>query len=388
MRSKSNKRKLAMLIVMTSCAFTCFAATAVEREAEDEGSRAKPVEEMEWIRLEAPAALKGKPRVLLIHDMEGLSGQDDPRTFLSGYPPQYELGRRLLTDDVNAVIEGLFEGGAGSVSVADGHGSGNPEADVFTDRLDRRAPMVTRSAPFDTYLDLATPGAFDAVVVVGMHAKSGSRGFASHTYSIGSQILVNGRSITETELVGLLQGRVGAPVIFASGDDRLAADLATMPWIRYVTVKRATSASTAELFPVEEVHAQMRREAKAALQNLSSAKVMRTKGILRVSVKAVAPANFRWLEGMPGIDYRNDTASFLASDMAAAYRGIRPLVTALAFSFSDATLSAFRALPEADELKHAGSDELYRRWFEAETAGAPSPPPRAPAAAGEYHGFR
>lgn len=38
------------------------------------------------------------------------------------------------------------------------------------------------------------------------------------------------RSITETELIALSWGRVGVPVIFASGDDRLAADLATMPW--------------------------------------------------------------------------------------------------------------------------------------------------------------
>lgn len=57
--------------------------------------------------------------------MEGLSGQDDPYSFLYGHP-EYPRGQRLLIQDVNAVIEGLFAGGAGSVTVADGHGSGNP----------------------------------------------------------------------------------------------------------------------------------------------------------------------------------------------------------------------------------------------------------------------
>lgn len=182
-----------------------------------------------------------KPRILLVHDMEGLSGQDNPYSFLYGHP-EYPRGQRLLIQDVNAVVAGLFAGGAGSVSVADGHGSGNPGPDILIDQLDRRARMVSRTSSFDTYLDLAEQGAFDAVAVVGMHAKNGSGGFASHTFGIGSQFLVNGLSITETELLGLLHGRVGIPVIFASGDDRLAEDLKTMPWIQYVTTKKATSA--------------------------------------------------------------------------------------------------------------------------------------------------
>ena len=78
------------------------------------------------------------------------------------------------------------------------------------------------------------------MAVVGMHAKTGSGGFASHTFTLGIDLLINGQSITETELVALSWGRVGVPVIFASGDDRLAGDLETMPWIEYVTVKEAT----------------------------------------------------------------------------------------------------------------------------------------------------
>ena len=51
----------------------------------------------------APAT-DGQLRVLVYHDMEGLSGQDDWRTFDFGHPSHYEPGRRLLTADVNAVI--------------------------------------------------------------------------------------------------------------------------------------------------------------------------------------------------------------------------------------------------------------------------------------------
>src|SRR5205085_484738 len=66
-------------------------------------------------------------RVLVLHDMEGLAGEDDWREFIASYPDLYARGRQLLTDDVNAVIAGLVAGGATSIEVVDGHGSGNPD---------------------------------------------------------------------------------------------------------------------------------------------------------------------------------------------------------------------------------------------------------------------
>ena len=124
-------------------------------------------------------------KVLLLHDMEGLSGEDDWRMTTITYPTQYAKGRQLLMDDVNAVIAGLFDGGATAVDVTDGHGSGNHEPDILLEQLDERAKMIFRDRPFDPYSDLVEQGAYDAVVNVGMHAKPGSRGFLSHTYTGG-----------------------------------------------------------------------------------------------------------------------------------------------------------------------------------------------------------
>jgi len=339
-----------------------------------------------WPTTAVTAPPQHKPRILLIHDMEGLAGQDDPYTFLYGHP-NYPRGRQLLVDDVNAVVDGLFRGGAASVTVADGHGSGNPQPDLPVERLDPRAKLISRASWFDAYLDLAEGGEFDAVVVVGMHAKSGSKGFASHTYTIGMELMIQGRSITETELVAMLYGRTGMPVIFASGDDRLAADLKTMPWLRYVTTKQATSASSARLLPVAAVHREMRDEAKAAVENWRKARVISFTGPIRVAVRAVPPANMKWLEGMPGVQYANETVTFSAHNVVAAYRGVGPIVAALAFSFSDAENTAFERLPDAAALQHQGMVELYRRWFAAESSLAPPPAPAAKRSDEQYHGF-
>ncbi len=101
----------------------------------------------------------GIVRVLVYHDMEGLAGQDDPRTYLASKPEYYPRGREWLTADVNAVIAGLFDAGADEIHVTDAHGSGSQEPDLLLDRLDPRAEMVFRDQPYRPYIDLVEPGA-------------------------------------------------------------------------------------------------------------------------------------------------------------------------------------------------------------------------------------
>ena len=239
-----------------------------------------------------PLSAQSRPlRVLITHDMEGLSGQDDWRTFSHNYPEQYARGQRLLVADVNAVVAGLFDGGATAVDVTDGHGSGNTEPDIPLELLDARAKMIFKDHPFDPYLDLQQPDAYQAVALVGMHGKPGSRGFAAHTWNPGAEIIMNGMTLAEPELNGYSWGRVGVPVIFVAGDDRLQGNLADrMPWIEYVVTKRSTSASTAELRPVDEVHAEMRAAAKRALQGVAGARVMRLTAPITAQLRAIPPA--------------------------------------------------------------------------------------------------
>src|SRR5690349_20834968 len=250
----------------------------------------------------AGRALRAPIRILVYHDMEGLAGQDDWRTFLFSHPEKYPEGQKMLAADLNAVIDGLFAGGATSVDVVDAHGSGNPDPDVRRDLLDPRAKQVFRDKPFDPYVDITEPNTYDAIVAVAMHAKTGSHGFASHTITLGMDMLINDKPITESEIVAYSWGRVGVPLIFVSGDDRLQNDLTIMPWLEFVVTKKATSASTVELRPVDAVHAEMREKAARALRNLSKAKVMTLATPMRAGLHAVPPASLALLKGIPGIN--------------------------------------------------------------------------------------
>lgn len=338
--------------------------------------------------LEEPAQdTDGVIRVLVYHDMEGLTGQSDPNTFRFAHLERYAVGRTYLTGDVNAVVAGLFEGGADEVHIVDGHGSGNPQPDLLLDELDERAQLVSRDELFDAYVDLTEAGVYDAVAVVGMHAKTGSGGFASHTYTLGIDFVVNGMSVTETEVVGYSWGRVGVPVIFASGDDRLAADLSgPMPWVEMVTVKTATSASTAEPRPVEEARSDLRAGARRAMEGYRDASAMRLEEPVAAQLHAVPPADLSMLEGVPGISYADQRVTFTADDFRRAYDGLVELVTVARGGYASVMGETGRSMA-GPAFGPTYSDALFDRWLDFES-GRWLPPPAQPTAPGSYHGFR
>lgn len=338
--------------------------------------------------LETPAADDdGVTRVLVYHDMEGLTGQSDPNTFRFSHPERYAVGRQYLTGDVNAVIAGLFEGGADEVHVVDGHGSGNPEPDLLLDELDPRADLLSREEPFDAYVDIVEPGVYDAIAVVGMHAKTGSGGFASHTYTLGIDFVLNGMPVTETEIVGYSWGREGVPVIFASGDDRLAADLTgTMPWVEMVVVKTATSASSADPRPVEEARADLTAGARRAMQGYEDVSAMRLAEPVEAQLHAVPPADLSMLGGVPGIRYADQRVTFSAEDFRSAYDGLVELVTVARGGYSGVMAETARSMA-GPAFGPVYSDALFARWLDYES-GRWEPPAAPPPPSGPFHGFR
>jgi D-amino peptidase len=172
-------------------------------------------------------------------DMEGVAGVLDHDNWCQpperGYPGRYyDLGRELLTEEVNACIEGLWRGGATGIVVADAHGAGG----IDPLKLDRRA-QLWRGWPegWPNGLD----DSYDAVVWVGQHAKAGTtRAHIAHTQWFNYlDESINGVSIGEFGQLALCAGELGIPAIFASGDEALAREAQDLvPGIMTVAVKR------------------------------------------------------------------------------------------------------------------------------------------------------
>jgi len=330
----------------------------------------------------------GEINVLLYYDMEGISGQKDIRSLSFGNP-EYESARVWLTNDVNAVIEGLFAGGADGVDVVDAHGSGNPDPDVLVEHLDRRAVLMARDRPFRPYVDLTEKGRYDAVAVVCMHSRTGGGGFAAHTYTLGMDWILNDMPVNETEIIAYSWGRAGVPVVFASGDDTLRDQLAWMTWLEYVTVKTARGAGDADVRPFPEVHAEMKALAEKSIKNRAAARAVRLKGPIKAQLHAVYPASLSILEGVPGIDFGDQTVTFQAADFDEAYDGIEALIRVAAGNYMSLLRQAVRRHESARAIFRDFGSTLDRVWVEVESGKWTPPPPADPAPrAGGYFGVR
>jgi D-amino peptidase len=206
------------------------------------------------------------PKVLLLYDMEGVTGAASGQDVSSG-STTYAATRESLTEDVNAAIRGLLKAGASEVVLTDGHGSGNPDPDYLLDKLPKGARFDIRSAPYDPYVE-AMDASFGAMVAIAMHGKAGGRAFLAHTYNGHTKWVMAGHDMNESMLVAASAARFDIPLILVTGDDVLKAEVAAFsPSTEYVTVKKAVSVSAAAPRPREEVSRDIEAAAERALRN-------------------------------------------------------------------------------------------------------------------------
>lgn len=176
-------------------------------------------------------------KIYVMTDMEGVAGVLNFPDWCSPGGRYYELGKELLTEEVNAAVDGLFAGGATSVVVSDGHGGGG----IHSHQLDRRVEYL-RGWP--TGWPFLLDESFDAVAFVGQHAKAGTP-FAhlAHTQSCEYlDLSVNGVSIGEFGQFAMCAAELGVRTIFGSGDRAFCQEARTLvPGIETVEVKRGTA---------------------------------------------------------------------------------------------------------------------------------------------------
>lgn len=201
---------------------------------------------------------KGK-NIFIMTDLEGISGIDSVDMIQETYP-DYEYCLKRLMADINAAVEGAFQGGAEKVYVCDGHkGGGN----FINSLLDQRA-VVSSGSLADQF---SKP--LDAVMLIGAHAMAGTlNGFLDHTQDSRKwyNYFVNGRKTGEIGQMGIIAGNYNIPIIMVSGDQ--AACTEAMQFFGYIScavVKQGTGRNKAELVDEEEALVKIREAAKNSI---------------------------------------------------------------------------------------------------------------------------
>lgn len=171
-------------------------------------------------------------KIMMMTDMEGCAGVLSHDEWVRRDGQFYDKGLRLLTEEVNAAIDGLYSGGAQEVVVIDGHGQGGIDPEI----LDERVELVRGGGwPFE--LD----DTFDGLAFVGQHAKAGTPySHITHTMWFNYiDVTVNGISVGEYGMFALCAMELGVPAILACGEQAFAEEATALtPGVVAVGVKR------------------------------------------------------------------------------------------------------------------------------------------------------
>jgi hypothetical protein len=92
------------------------------------------------------------------------------------------------------------------------------------------------------------------------------------------------------------------------------------------------------------------------------------------------------LDGVPGIDYQDQSVSFEANSFMEFYDGVEALIKVASSGWSNVMLQSVLSRGDATEMMGAGLDALVKRWLDTESGKYVRPKPPAPADR-KYHGY-
>src|SRR5881397_3969943 len=197
-------------------------------------------------------------RVMVWADIEGVAGVTSWE-HTGGRTPLYEEGRRLYTEEINAIVRACRRAKVDEIIVVDGHGGGYEGARAFMslipDRLEQGARYVLGHA-WARYVEPLTQEC-DAVLFVGAHAKAGTPGgVLSHTVSSEAWYLatINGTPVGESGIVAAIAGSWNVPAVFVAGDEATCTEVRELigPTVVTAPVKKGLGRfSAVHLAPVD-----------------------------------------------------------------------------------------------------------------------------------------
>jgi D-amino peptidase len=188
-------------------------------------------------------------KIYLMTDLECVAGVVNFPEWAYFGAPYYERAKTLLTQEVNAAVEGFFEGGATEILVADGHGPGGINIELLDPRVEYLRGW--ESGPFPLCLDRS----FAYIAWVGQHAKAGTEyGHLAHTQGLDYlDLSINGLSIGEFGQMALCASELGVRAIFGSGDAAFTREAqAFVPGMETVAVVWGVRSGTGDELTQEE----------------------------------------------------------------------------------------------------------------------------------------
>jgi len=281
---------------------------------------------LSWL-LASPAAAQKPPKVFVSVDMEGIWGVVASEQVNSS-SSEYTAARRWMAEDVNAVIAGLFEAGAGEIVVNDSHGS---MRNIVADALNPKASLISGS-PKPLSMMQGIDSSFDAVVFVGYHARAGTTAsILDHTISSATvrAIRINGQEMPEMGINAAIASYYKVPVILLTGDSETCRMASALLGDAVVTaaVKDGISRTAARMVPAEEARKRLKDAAREALAKRSRIAPFRLAGPYTFEVDFHNAGQAELPSLLPNVKRGNSRGlSFTSADYIEGFKLLRAII--------------------------------------------------------------
>jgi len=221
-------------------------------------------------------------KVFIMTDLEGATGVCGTWQDFNPGGREHERARRFLTRDVNAAIEGAYEGGADEVVVLDGHGAA---FSIIPEDLDERAKLIRGRRVLEME---GLDSTFDAVFAIGAHAMAGTQNaLLPHTLSLSiANIWINGIKVGEIGLWAAIAGTYDVPLVLVTGDEAAVKEARQLLGdIECVAVKKATSMYAAICLHPNVTYKMIKEAATRALKRAKEVKPFKVKSPVELKVE-------------------------------------------------------------------------------------------------------
>ena len=254
-------------------------------------------------------------------DMEGITGLPD-HTFVDSSKHNYERARKIMTNEANAIIEGLLLKGATDILVNDSHSKMN---NLLVEELNPEAMLITGGVkPYSMVQSL--DDSYEGAIFAGYHSRAGQPGVMSHSMSFSVRTMyINDVEIGELGFNAYVAGHFGVPVIMVAGDDGACREAeALIPNITTVPVKESITRQAVKTLHPIKTQALLRETVQKAVDNRHLVKPLTppTKPTLRIEFTNYGQAE--WAALMPGTEIEPGTTivRFESEDILEAYRAM------------------------------------------------------------------
>ena len=264
-------------------------------------------------------------KLYLSVDMEGITGIPD-YTFLTPSEHNYERSRKIMTKEVNKVVETAFTYGCKEVLVNDSHSKMN---NILIDELHPEASLITGDAkPFSMVQGL--DDTYDGAMFIGYHARASQFGVLSHSMIHAVRnIFINDHAIGEMGLNAYVAGYYGIPLLFVSGDDQAVKEAKELnPNVTTVAVKETISRSAVKSMTPKKAEALLKVKVNEALKNRNQVKALVTpeKPLLRIEFNNYGQAEWANLMPKTWIEPGTTIVGFKADDILEAYQAMLVMI--------------------------------------------------------------